>query len=60
MLESLKKGLKKDLDKGMPVITYIKTKFGFESVEDFESYINGLREKADKYDQIIKDDKKHN
>lgn len=52
--------LKKDFDKGMPVITYIKKKFGFESIEDFENYVKELQSKADKYDQIVKDEKKHN
>lgn len=47
---------KKEFDKGMPVITYVKKKFGFNSVEYFESYIEALKEKADKYDRMIEED----
>lgn len=43
--------LKEEFDKGMPVITYIKQKYGFDSIEEFESYIKELKEKADKYDE---------
>ncbi|MGX6969489.1 hypothetical protein [Vagococcus bubulae] len=43
--------LKQEFDKGMPVITYIKKKYGFDSVEEFEAYIKELKEKADKYDE---------
>lgn len=52
--------LKKDFDKGMPVITYIKKHFGFESVDEFESYIKNLKEKAEKYDQLVEEEKKQN
>lgn len=50
MLENLKK----EVDKGMPVISYIKKKYGFESVEAFETYIEGLKKKAEKYDALAK------
>ncbi|MCI1904236.1 hypothetical protein QUW13_09455 [Enterococcus hirae] len=42
---------KKEFDKGMPVITYIKRKYGFDSVEAFEKYIAELEDKAKKYDE---------
>lgn len=44
--------MKKELDKGMPVITYVKKKYGFSSIEEFESYVAELKEKADKYDDL--------
>ncbi|MDT2823082.1 hypothetical protein P7H74_15125 [Enterococcus devriesei] len=50
MLENLKK----DFDKGMPVITYIKKKYGFDSIEEFEKYMKDLKEKAEKYDALAK------
>ncbi|WP_158559352.1 hypothetical protein [Melissococcus sp. OM08-11BH] len=43
--------LKEEFDKGMPITTYIKKKYGFDSVEEFEAYIKKLKEKADKYDE---------
>lgn len=43
---------KKEFDKGMPVITYIKKKFGFSSIEEFETYVEDLKEKAGKYDNL--------
>lgn len=46
---------KKEFDKGMPVITYVKKKFSFSSVEEFESYIEALKEKADKYDRLMEE-----
>lgn len=46
--------IKKSFDKGMPIITYIKKKYGFASVEEFEAYIGGLKAKADKYDKLQK------
>lgn len=52
--------LKKDFEKGMPVITYIKKNFGFDSVDEFENYIRDLKEKAAKYDQLVKEGKQHN
>lgn len=45
---------KKELGKGMPVITYIKKKYDFDSVEEFEAYISILQEKAKKYDDLLK------
>lgn len=51
MLENVKTAF----DKGMPVITYIKKKYGFDSVEAFESYIEDLKEKAEKYDALTND-----
>lgn len=36
--------LRKEFDKGMPVITYIKKKYGFSDVKEFESYIALLKE----------------
>lgn len=44
--------MKKEFDKGMPIVTYIKKKYGFSSVEEFENYIAELKEKADKYDAL--------
>lgn len=44
--------MKNEFDKGMPVITYIKKKYGFSSVEEFENYVDELKEKADKYDAL--------
>lgn len=45
--------LKREFDKGMPVITYIKKKFDFDNISDFEEYIVEIQEKAKKYDEII-------
>lgn len=45
---------KKEFDKGMPVITYIKKKYGFNSIEEFEAYISKLEEKVAKYDEQSK------
>lgn len=47
--------LKKELDKGMPVTTYVKKKYDFDSVEEFEKYVTLLQEKASKYDKLSKD-----
>lgn len=46
---------KKEFDKGMPVITWVK-KQGFASVEAFEAYIAELKEKAEKYDAMARPD----
>ncbi|MDR2977039.1 MAG: hypothetical protein LBV19_07025 [Streptococcaceae bacterium] len=48
---------KEELDKGMPVISYIKKNYGFDSVAEFEAYIAKLKEKADKYDLLLKEGK---
>lgn len=40
--------ISKELNKGMPTITYIKKKFGFQSIEAFEGYVEMLRKKAEK------------
>lgn len=50
MLENVKK----EFDKGMPVITYIKKTYGFDSIEEFETYVKELQEKATKYDALQK------
>lgn len=42
--------VKREFDKGMPVLTYVKKRYGFSSVEEFESYIAELHEKAQKWD----------
>lgn len=47
--------LKKEFDKGTPISTYVKKKYKFASVEEFEKYIVELEEKAKKYDDLIKD-----
>lgn len=47
------KDFKKEFDKGMPSITYIKKKFGFQSIDEFEAYIAELKEKAQKYDEMV-------
>lgn len=46
--------LKKEFDKGMPVITYVKKKYGFQCIDEFEQYIAQLQEKAQKYDELMK------
>lgn len=46
--------LKTEFDKGMPVATYIKKKYGFTSIAAFEEYVASLKLKAEKYDQLIK------
>lgn len=43
----------KELNKGMPIITYVKKNFGFKSMEEFEAYIEQLKEKAEKYDALM-------
>ncbi|MGG5316134.1 hypothetical protein [Enterococcus sp. AZ072] len=48
------KNIKDEIDKGMPVITYIKKKYGFNSIEEFEAYIKLLEEKSNKYDDLKK------
>lgn len=45
--------LKKEFDKGMPIITYVKKNYGFQSIEAFEAYIAELQEKAKKYDELV-------
>lgn len=49
--------LKKEFDKGMPTITYVKKKYGFHSIEEFEKYIAELTEKAKKYDELLSENK---
>lgn len=46
---------KKEFNKGMPVITYIKKRFGLASVDEFEQYIETLKAKAEKYDEMTKE-----
>lgn len=48
---------KKEFDKGMPVSTYIKKKYNFDNIDEFEKYIHELQEKAEKYDNLISEDK---
>jgi hypothetical protein len=47
----------KEFHKGMPIITYIKKKYGFQGVEEFEKYVATLKEKAQKYDELNLKDK---
>ncbi|GAB2025306.1 hypothetical protein [Lactovum odontotermitis] len=49
---------KEELDKGMPLISYIKKNYGFDSVAEFEAYVAELKEKAEKYDSLTKEGKK--
>lgn len=44
---------KKEFDKGMPTITYVKKRYGFQSIDAFEAYVAQLQEKAKKYDELI-------
>lgn len=55
-MKHMKMDLKKEFDKGMPIITYVK-KYGFQSIEEFENYIAILKEKAQKYDALMLKDK---
>lgn len=57
MFKKLLNYLSTELSQKMRVGVYIRLKYEFDSVGEFEAYVETLQEKAAKYDRLMKNQK---